>query len=165
MHLASFTPETINTDFEVLKPQSDVEEINSLYADVCEASRPAFEKAIELGRLLNRTKRKAGRHWTEWAERNLTFTVRTASNYMRLVKNEPLLLSENVSDLNVAYKMISKPKKEKIKSEDPFTAEQKEVILRYVDELIKCLKEFVADHVAAAADLVLGELKEAKRGE
>src|ERR1700730_3887042 len=61
MHLASFTPETINTDFEVLKPQSDVEEINSLYADVCEASRPAFEKAIELGRLLNRAKKKAGR--------------------------------------------------------------------------------------------------------
>ena len=165
MHLTSLTPETISTDFEVLKPQSDVEEINSLYADVCEASRPAFEKAIELGRLLHRAKLKAGRHWTEWAERNLTFTVRTASNYMRLVKNEPLLLSENVSDLNTAYKMISKPKKEKVEPKDPLTAEQKEVILRYADELIKCLKEFVADHFAAAADLVVGELKEAKRGE
>jgi Protein of unknown function (DUF3102) len=164
MHLASLTPETINSDFEVLKPQSDVEEINSLYA-VCEASRPAFEKAIELGRLLNRAKEKAGRHWTEWAEKNLTFTVRTASNYMRLVKNEPLLLSENVSDLNTAYKMISKPKKEKVEPKDPLSAEQKEVILRYADELIKCLKEFVPDHFAAAANLVLGELKEAKRGE
>jgi hypothetical protein len=66
-------------DFEVLKPQSDVDEINSLYADVCGASRPAFEKAIELGRLLNRAKRKAGRHWTEWAEKNLTFTVELLS--------------------------------------------------------------------------------------
>ena len=61
--------------------------------------------------------------------------------------------------------MISKPKKEEIKPEDPLTAEQKEVILRYGDELIKCLKEFVPDHFAAAAELVLGELKEAKKGE
>ena len=61
--------------------------------------------------------------------------------------------------------MISKPKKEKVEPKDPLTAEQKEVILRYADELIKCLKEFVPDHFAAAADLVLGELMEAKRGE
>jgi hypothetical protein len=113
MHLASLIPETINTDFQVLKSQSDVEEINSLYADVCQASRPAFEKAIELGRLLHRAKLKAGRHWTEWAEKNLTFTVRTASNYMRLVKNEPLPLSENVSDLNTAYKTLSSHREQK----------------------------------------------------
>jgi hypothetical protein len=47
MHLSSLTPETISTDFEVLKPQSDVEEINSLHADVCEASRPALEGGEE----------------------------------------------------------------------------------------------------------------------
>jgi hypothetical protein len=74
MHLASLTPETINTDFEVLKPQSDVEEINSLYADVCEASRPALEKAIELGRLLN--KRKAGRHIFQFSQRVRSCTIR-----------------------------------------------------------------------------------------
>jgi hypothetical protein len=162
MHLTSLTPETISTDFEVLKPQSDVEEINSLYADVCEASRPAFENAIELGRLLHRAKLKAGRHWTEWAERNLTFTVRTASNYMRLVKNEPLLLSENVSDLNTAYKMISKPKKEKVEPKDPFTTEQRETILKMVNDFLVVLITESGENLRGAIDLVIEKLREAK---
>jgi Protein of unknown function (DUF3102) len=162
MHVASLTPETINTDFEVLKPQSDVEEINSLYADVCEASRPAFEKAIELGRLLHRAKLKAGRHWTEWAEKHLTFTVRTASNYMRLVKNEPLLLSENVSDLNTAYKMISKPKKEKVEPKDPLTAEQRKTILKMVNDFVGVLITESGENLRVAIDLVIEKLREAK---
>jgi hypothetical protein len=81
---------------------------------------------------------------------------------MRLVKNEPLLLSENVSDLNTAYKMISKPKKEKVERKDPFTAEQRETILKMVNDFLGVLITESGGNLRAAIDLVIEKLREAK---
>lgn len=89
-----------------------IEEIKTLHDEVTEALRAALPKAIRIGELLTETKASLQHgEWGEWCEKNLPFTARTASNYMKVFANQHQLESETVSDLSGAYRMLSAPKK------------------------------------------------------
>jgi hypothetical protein len=85
----------------------DARAMNKLYSKLT----GAYEDAIELGGLLLKKKASVGHgNWDAWVEANLKFSGRTATNYMRLCENLPLLKSENVSDLTEAYRVLRRPK-------------------------------------------------------
>lgn len=88
-----------------------VDEIKALHAEVEAAMRAALPKAIRIGELLTDAKASLQHgEWGEWCEQNLPFTVRTASNYMKVFAKQHELESETVSDLTGAYRMLREGK-------------------------------------------------------
>ena len=83
-------------------------EIIKLHNEILGLGRTCLEKAVRIGRLLIEQK-AALKHgeFTDWIESNLPFTDRTARNYMRLYENRDLLKTENVSNLQGAYRLLS----------------------------------------------------------
>lgn len=94
-----------------LSKTAHVAEINRLHREIDAALRTSLEKAIRIGELLAEQK-AALRHgqWGAWVEANLSFTIRTATNYMGLYKNRNRLKSETVSDLAGAYRLLAAPR-------------------------------------------------------
>lgn len=90
--------------------KSRITEINTLHSEIGGCLRMTLDKAIRVGELLQEQKNSL-KHggWTEWVENNLSFTSRTATNYMQTFKKKEYLKSENVSDLAGAYKTLANP--------------------------------------------------------
>ena len=87
-----------------------VKEIIELHAEIIDHFSAGLEKAIRIGELLIEQKNMLGHgEFISWIEKNLPFTDRTARNYMRLHRNKNEIKTENVSDLNSAYKMLAPP--------------------------------------------------------
>jgi len=91
-----------------LPEKTITQDIITLHNEITSHLRQSLEKAIKLGGLL--TEQKASlKHgeFTGWIKDNLTFTERTARNYMRLYREKDRLKTETVSDLKSAYALIS----------------------------------------------------------
>jgi hypothetical protein len=84
--------------------ESAAAEVNRLHGEICDTARTTVEKAIRIGQLLAEQKGhlKHG-EWLPWLDANVTFTDRTARNYLRVFENREQLKLENVSDLAGAY--------------------------------------------------------------
>lgn len=88
-------------------------EIQNLHGEILSSLRTNLDKAIRIGELL--TEIKAGLPhggFGPWCEQHLPFTDRTARNYMRLHRDRDRLKTETVSDLKVAYKLLTASTKE-----------------------------------------------------
>jgi DUF3102 family protein len=83
-------------------------EINRLHTEIDEAARTTIDKAIRIGQLLSEQKRslKHGQ-WLPWLEANVSFTDRTARNYLRVFEKREQLKLESVSDLTKAYRLLA----------------------------------------------------------
>ena len=80
---------------------SDAEEINQLHTEVAKATETILQKAIRIGELLaKRRKKLAHGQWMPWIKENLIFTDRHARRYLRLYKNRAKL--DMRSDLALA---------------------------------------------------------------
>ncbi|MBA7633985.1 hypothetical protein ES703_41556 [subsurface metagenome] len=91
---------------------SRVQEITQLHNEIGGYLKMSLEKAIRIGELLVQQKASM-KHggFTAWIEANLSFTDRTARNYMRLFRQRDEIKTENVSDLSVTggYRMLTAP--------------------------------------------------------
>ena len=88
-------------------------QINILHSELIGMLTKSLHKAAEIGRLLTEKKGEL-RHgeFTNWIRDNLTFTDRTARNYIRLFDNrEKIAGATTISD---AYKMLQPPKTETV---------------------------------------------------
>jgi len=85
--------------------------IIALHNEVNDAFKLTLDKAIEIGELLIE-QRKELKHgeFLSWVKDNLPFTDRTARNYIKLFNNKDKLITETVSDLSSAYKLLTPPK-------------------------------------------------------
>lgn len=87
-----------------------IAEIKSLHEDLCFAAQISLEKAMRIGQVLSAQKEKLPHgKWEDFVLAELPFTVRTASNYMRVARH---LKSETISDLplTAAYRLLTEPK-------------------------------------------------------
>lgn len=84
-----------------------IQEIIDLHNEIGGYLKMSLEKAIRIGELLTEQKGNL-KHggWLAWIDANLSFTDRTARNYMRLYKERDRLKTETVSDLKSAYLLI-----------------------------------------------------------
>jgi hypothetical protein len=102
--------------------KSRVQEIVNLHQEILGHLRSSLGKAIKIGQLLSEQKSNlAHGEFTTWVKVNISFSDRTARNYMRLFKERDKLKTENVSDLGDAYnvlKRLSWSKQKQDKSED-----------------------------------------------
>ena len=84
------------------------EEINSLHAELNRFAVAAIDRAVRIGELLCREKEKTPHgEWLPWLKANISFSERTANNYMTVFRNRERLKSANVADLAEAYRMLS----------------------------------------------------------
>ena len=93
--------------------QSTVEEINRLHEEVQSLATDALDRAIRIGELLCSVKSALGHgRWLSWLEDNVSFSERTAQNYMRVFQKRARLKSANIADLTRAYLELDKPSAE-----------------------------------------------------
>jgi Protein of unknown function (DUF3102) len=90
--------------------QNTVEEINRLHGELQSLATDAFDQAIRIGELLCDMKRSLEHgKWLSWLHCNVSFSERTARNYMRVFQEGARLKSANVADLTAAYLELDKP--------------------------------------------------------
>jgi Protein of unknown function (DUF3102) len=90
--------------------QSTVEEINRLHGELQGLAVNALDQAIRIGELLFDMKRSLEHgKWLSWLHCNVSFSERTARNYMRVFQERARLKSANVADLTAAYLELDKP--------------------------------------------------------
>ena len=88
----------------------NIKKIIVLHTEITEALKSSLEKAILIGQLLTEQKKELNHgEFTSWIKENLPFTGRTARNYIKLFNNKDMLITERVSDLTAAYKLLSTP--------------------------------------------------------
>ena len=108
-------------DTELVK--SKVAEINSLHKNVFEAFHLGLDGAIRIGELLIECKKEVGHGgWMQWMTDNLTFSYRTAGNYMRLYAERSNPKLESLSNLWEAEQILiehKEPAKEPELPEEP----------------------------------------------
>lgn len=84
--------------------QSHIAEIKRLHGELQSLATDALNRAIRIGELLCDVKPKLGHGgWLPWLQCNISFSERTAQNYMALFQNRTLLKSANIADLTEAY--------------------------------------------------------------
>ena len=87
---------------------ANIKKIITLHNEITEALKSSLEKAILIGQLLIGQKEKLNHgEFTSWIKENLPFTDRTARNYIKLFNNKDMLITETVSDLKSAYRLLS----------------------------------------------------------
>jgi len=84
-----------------------VARITELHQAIVSHAQVSLQTAIAIGQILEPIKStlKHG-EWIPWIEKYLTFTPRTAQNYLRLYENRELLKNETVSHLSDAYSLL-----------------------------------------------------------
>jgi DUF3102 family protein len=93
--------------------QSHIAEINRLHGEVQSLATGALDRAIRIGGLLCSVKSPLGHgRWLSWLENNVSFSERTAQNYMGVFRRRARLKSANVADLTAAYLELDKPSAE-----------------------------------------------------
>jgi hypothetical protein len=91
--------------------QDRVSEIITLHNEIVSYLRMSVKKAIRIGELLSEQKACLQHgEFLPWIKANLSFTERTAQNYMRLYTQRDLLKNENVSYLAEGYRLFCAPK-------------------------------------------------------
>ena len=90
--------------------QSHIAEINRLHDELQSLATGALDRAIRSGELLCSVKSALGHgRWLSWLEDNVSFSERTAQNYMGVFQKRARLKSANVADLTAAYLELDKP--------------------------------------------------------
>jgi hypothetical protein len=99
---------------EVVDSDTDndcVNQIITLHSEIRRHVGTMVQKAIHLGELLIAQKQKMQHgQFTQWIEKNLPFSARTAQNYMRLYRRREEIKNEKVSLLSDAYNIVKLPK-------------------------------------------------------
>lgn len=91
--------------------------INELHEGLNKLLHTGIDMALEIGQLLTEKKAELKHgEFGQWIRDNLTFTDRTARNYMTLWENKDKALQ--ASNLSEAYKMLSEPKTENVSDFD-----------------------------------------------
>ena len=89
-----------------------VQRIQTLAAELETLGKTALGKAVEAGNLLRECKASlAHGEWLPWIGMHFAFTDRTARNWMRVSEAAADGILETVSDLNEAYRLMSKDHK------------------------------------------------------
>jgi hypothetical protein len=119
-----------------------VKEIARLHSEIMLAAKTSLKKAIRIGEILTSQKQslKHG-EWLPWIEKNLSFTVRTAQNYVRCWERRADLNTQSVAYLSDAIRLLAKPTDAQI------------VLLKPPPPLSKPVR-VCADEQSAAAQLV-----------
>src|SRR5712664_1046399 len=90
--------------------QSTVEKINRLHEELQSLATDALDRAIRIGELLCSVKSALGYgRWLPWLENSVSFSERTAQNYMGVFQKRARLKSANIADLTRAYLELDKP--------------------------------------------------------
>lgn len=86
--------------------KSKIAELNRLHGEIEQALRQSLSNAIQIGQRLEEVKKELPHgEFTGFITANLSFSVRTAQNYMKLYQNqEQIAGAESVQD---AYKLLS----------------------------------------------------------
>lgn len=102
----------VATGAAIVRLSSHAKRINGLHEGIAANLRQSLHDAIEIGGLLAQVKASLPHgEWGAWIGENLTFTARTATNYIKLhEERDRLLKSETVSDLAGAYRLLREPK-------------------------------------------------------
>ncbi len=86
-------------------------EANRLHAETISLARKSLTNAIVIGKLLTEAKDQLPHgQWLIWQRKNLTFTDRTARNYIRCFEERARLKMESLSTLTDAYRLLAEPK-------------------------------------------------------
>ncbi len=103
---------------EVVEDGADpASEINLLHLEIATAYGMSLKRAIQIGELLSRQKKDLGHgKFLAWMRDRLTFSERSARNYMNLFKRRAELESANVADLTTAYRLTAPKTQTKPKS-------------------------------------------------
>ena len=105
------------TDMNIIE-RNRIDQIVSLHGEIEASLRTTVGKAIEIGGLLEDQKQELPHgEWGRWAQQNLPFTLRTATNYMNCFRHRDRLKSESVSDLASAYKLLTAPSETPVSNE------------------------------------------------
>jgi hypothetical protein len=88
--------------------ENPIDQINRLHAELNGLAIAAIDRAIHIGELLCREKETINHgEWLPWLRAHISFSERTANNYMSVFRNRERLKSANVADLSEAYRMLS----------------------------------------------------------
>jgi hypothetical protein len=88
--------------------KENISEIRALHASIMSAAKRSLDEAIRVGELLENCKTALPHgEWLGWVRDNLSFSERTARNYLRLFRNRDVLKSANVADLSEAYVLLA----------------------------------------------------------
>lgn len=89
-------------------PANFVNQANALHAEIAATLRSALDKARELGLILTAIKAAVPPgQWEAWCNDNLTFTNRTARNYMRIAREWPRLEGSGAETVGGALRMLT----------------------------------------------------------
>ena len=119
--------------------KSRIEEIRKLHDEILGSFRRSLVKAIRIGELLTKQQENL-RHgeFAGWVKDNLSFTDRTARNYMRLYRERDRLKTETISDLRTAYDLLVEHKPAKpLLDIRPLTEEEAKIFKNYEKEIAK----------------------------
>src|SRR5665213_3095606 len=102
------TTPMVNKSQALIERSIALSEINKRHAEIIKAARTSLDNAIRIGELLSETKSglKHG-EWLPWLQSNLTFSDRTARNYMRCYDERERLKAETISNLTEAYGLLA----------------------------------------------------------
>lgn len=98
--------------------QSDIAEINKLHGEIFSAVKMTLDKAIRIGELL--TKCKAGvehGEWMQWIGDNLTFSDRTARQYMQVYDGREKIKMARLANLYDGEQAVIEHKSKKEKND------------------------------------------------
>lgn len=85
--------------------------LRELHGEIVMLVCATLEKAIEAGEILTEVKESLPHgEFTAWVKKEMSFTIRTAQNYMKVYVNRERLKSESVSFLGNAYKLLETSK-------------------------------------------------------
>ena len=91
--------------------KSRTAEIKDLHGKFVESFKKTLDCGIRIGDLLKQQKEELKHgEFGKWIEENLSFSIRTAQNYMKLHKERDKLKSATVSHLTESYRLLSEPK-------------------------------------------------------
>jgi DUF3102 family protein len=141
---------------------STVSRINALHRELCALGETALEKAVEIGGLLAKEKRKVGHgEWLPWVEVSLDFGERQAQKYLTIYEHRDLLQIRTASShlsINDACRLLlrnsAEPPPERVKSfpvigTDAFRADVLKRLTRLLDHYPVTMHREVRRIVAA----------------
>ena len=94
---------------------SVVKEITRLHSEILLSARTSLQKAMRVGELLCRVRASRRGKWLDWLEQNVSFSRRTAYNYLSCFDRRESLQMLQITDLSEVYALLNAPKREPVK--------------------------------------------------
>jgi len=143
---------------QLTNTKKSVAQILKLHGEILDAARTSLPKAIKIGELLAGIKNKLEHgQWLPWIQKNLSFSERTAQNYLRFFEEKDRLKNAAIADFPLsvsgALALLSEPK---ASPELPLDAANE----ARAAELDAKIKDSLANTKAAFADVPRSEFPE-----